>query len=174
MSYTRKSNLKKTPRSPSKTEKKRVRISSSPSVLVFDRVSPDKTVQSNPSQSNHPVIETEIEIAEQKHRDALAQDNKYRNSAIIKDRKTHRKVTVREANARSPYEISDDSRISIPRTKTGFSAAIIRSPESAMSFDSIKPSKKPTFLSRVFNTAKSLVSKKKTAGKRTQKRYKSK
>jgi hypothetical protein len=163
MSSTRKSNLKK---SPSKTEKKRVRISSEPNILIFDRVSPDKTPQSNPSRSKSFIVETERELDEQRRRDALALDNKYKNSAYIKDRKTHRRVTVREANAHSPYEIADESRISIPRTKTGFSAAaVVRSPESVITLDPIKPPKTPTFLSRVFNRAKSLISRKKTAGK---------
>ena len=175
MSSTQKSNLKKTPRSPRKTEKKRVRISSEPNILVFDRVSPDKTVQSNPSKSKSEHQETPSEIDEQKRRDALALDNKYRNSAYIKDRKVHRRVTVREANSRSPYEDSDEPKISIPRTKTGFSAAsVVRSPESVIALEPIRPTKRPTFLSRVFNRAKSLVSRKKTAGKHRVNRRKSK
>lgn len=166
-SSTRKSNLKKTPRSPSKTEKKRVRISSEPNILVFEKVSPDKTPPTNPSRNKSSIVETEKELDEQRRRDALALDNRYRNSAYIKDRKTHRRVTVREANARSPYEIVDESRISIPRTKTGFNAAsvVVRPPEAITAFNPVKPPKTPSFLSRIFNRAKSLVSRKKTAGK---------
>jgi hypothetical protein len=157
--------------SPRKTEKKRVRISSEPNILVFEKVSPDKTPQTSPSRSKSSIIETEIELDEQRRRDSLALDNKYKNSARIKDRKAHRRITIREANARSPYEIADESRISIPRTKTGFGAAsVVRSPESIIRLEPIKPTKTPTFLYRVFNRAKTFVSRKKTAGKCTQKR----
>jgi len=147
---------KKSSRSPKKTEKKRVKINDETQVLVFERQPSTESPQQNPHHKKTPSPESHQQEMERKVREAHALDNRYRNSAAIKDRRSYRRLMLRQLASQAPPE----QLIVVPRRDKSFA---IRPPEKVMSEP--VPQKKKSFIRRMFSA---MVPKKK-AGRKTQK-----
>jgi len=142
-------------RSPRKTEKKRVKINDETQVLLFERQPVTSSPQENPYHKDKPSPESHQQEMEQKAREARALDNRYKNSAAIKDRRSYRRLMLRQLASQAPPE----QLIVVPRRNKSFA---IRPPEKVMSEP--VPQKKKSFIRRMFS-AMSL----KKAGRKTQK-----
>jgi hypothetical protein len=144
-------------RSPRKTEKKRVKINDETQVLLFEKQPATSSPQENPYHKDKPSPETHQQEMERKTREARALDNRYKNSAAIKDRRSYRRLMLRQlASQASPEQL-----IVVPRRDKSFA---IRAPEKVMSEPA--PQKKKSFVRRMF----SAILPKKKAGRKTQKR----
>jgi len=146
---------KSSSRSPRKTGKKRVRINDQTQVLVFEKQSLTTSPQENPHHKN-PSPETKDD-KERKTRELRALDNRYKNSAEIKDKRAHVRQMIREYAKTLPEE----DRIIAPRRERNFT---IRARPSQHRMVQPAPEKKKGFFVRMFSS-------KSSGGRKTQKRW---
>lgn len=146
-------------RSPRKTGKKSVRINDMAQVRLFPISKPTNSPQENPHHKDKPSPETHEQEMSRKRRENDALDNRYRNSAAIKDKASYRRITLRKLASQVPEE----ERIMVPRRGSDFAVRMTPRSEPIMQ-------RPPGFFARLYNRAKSAVAPKKKAGnKGTQK-----
>jgi len=161
------STKRSTSRSPKKSEKRRVKINDDAQVLLFERQYPTNSPQDNPYHKDKPSPETHQEEMNRKIREARAINNRYANSAEIKDKRAYRRDMLRKLASQLPTE----ERIMIPRRDRSYAVSMVQKSEPGQRKNSIPvPQSQRGFLVRMFNRAKSTVASKKKGGKKTIKR----